>query len=619
MDPPADLDEGVLRAAVDATTDGIAILDPDGEYRYVNRGHAALYGVEDPERMVGWNWRRLYDDAAVEHLESTALPLLSAEGAWRGEVTARRVDGEPFRQELSLTALDDGGVVCVVRDVSVRHETRGVRRDRRERLATVLENVPVVLFALDPEGTYTMLKGRALSSIPLDPEATLGERAEDVLPADSAILSDIERALSGERFSTVQSFGPRQFETVYNPVFEDDELTQVIGIALDVTERERFRERLTDLHEATRKLAYANSEAEVVARVVDTVEEVIDRSLVAYWRVDDEGVSEELQPVAMSDDARDLVGGEATAVEAGTVEMEAFESGETRVVEDYEALADPKSSDASLGTVLLVPVGEHGLLSVARLDVEEVAANERRLLEILTGNAAAALDSAAREREIAEQSDRTDFLNSLLRHDLINGLQVVQARLDATVDQVPAEYTSEVEYARDWCGEAMEFIEKTRAVLNAIANDDHALEPVDVAGVAADEAASVRERYPGATVEVETPADPAVVAGDEMVSEVVGNVVTNAVTHHDGDDPWVRIAVERGDEAVTVAVEDDGPGIATDTVGSIFDRGATTDPDGGSGFGLYFVDVMMDKYGGDVRAYNREEEGAAFERTFERT
>jgi len=618
MDSFEAVDDAALARAVDASMDGVAVLDDDGEYRYVNDAYAEMHGVENPERMVGWSWQRLYGDDQAERLETTVMPLLSMDGSWRGEAEGRRIDGERFHQELSLSTLDDGGAVCVVRDISTRHETRTMRRERRERLATILENMPVVLFVLDSEGTYTLLEGRALSSIPLEPASTLGESAADVLPPDSEIPSDIERALSGERFSTVQSFGPRQFETVYNPVFDGDDVTQVIGVALDVTEREQFRDRLTELHEATRRLAYANSEAEVIAHVVDTVEEVIDRSLVAYWRVDDEGMSEELQPVAMSDDARELIGGEATAVEPGTVEMDAFESGETRVVDDYGALTDPKGSDAPLGTVLLVPVGEHGLLSVATTDVEEVPSNDRRLLEVLTGNAAAALDSAARERQIAEQSDRTDFLNSLLRHDLINGLQVVQARLDATVDHIPAEYTSEVEYARDWCGEAMEFIEKTRAVLNAIANDDHALEPVDVAGVVSEEAANVRDRYPEATVDVETPGDPAVVAGDEMVSEVVGNVVTNAVTHHDGVDPWVGVEVARDDEAVTVTVEDDGPGIATDTVGDIFDRGATTDPDGGSGFGLYFVDVMMDKYGGEVRAWNREEQGAAFELTFER-
>lgn len=613
-----EVENAALRNAVDASMDGIAVLDSDGDYRYVNEAHAAAYGVDDPEEMIGWNWRHLYDDEEAERLQSVAFETLAAEGRWRGETVGRRMDGELFQQELSLTTLDGGGLVCVVRDVSDRHERTVVREERRDRLATILDHVPVVLFAIDADGTFTLSKGTALTSLGMEPDEAVGENVATLYGDYPEVLDDCERALDGERVSATRQIGDRAFETAYEPVRENGEVTQVIGISLDVTERERFREGLSKLHEATRELAYANSEAEVVARVVDTVEEVIDRPLVAYWQADDEPATDRLEPVAFSDTAREFVGDEFVTITGDTVEMEAFESGETRVVENYAAREGPKSADASLGTVLLLPVGEHGLLSVATSEVREVPSNERRLLEVLTGNAAAALDSAARERQIAEQSDRTDFLNSLLRHDLINGLQITEARLDAAVDHVAAPHDEEVLFARDWCGEAMEFIEKTRAVLNAIANHDHALEPVDVGSVAREAADSLVGRYPSATVDLDTPEDPAVVAGDEMVSEVVWNVVSNAVAHHDGDDPWVGITVERGDARVAVCVEDDGPGISTDTVGQIFDRGATTDPDGGSGFGLYFVDVMMDKYGGSVEAWNRDGHGAAFEMTFER-
>jgi len=47
-------------------------------------------------------------------------------------------------------------------------------------------------------------------------------------------------------------------------------------------------------------------------------------------------------------------------------------------------------------------------------------------------------------------------------------------------------------------------------------------------------------------------------------------------------------------------------------------RGETADPDGGFGFGPYFVDVLSDEYGGAVDAWNRDSSGAAFESPFER-
>jgi PAS domain S-box-containing protein len=112
--------KGQLKAqatAMDASMDGMAIMNDEG-YTYVNKAHAAIYGYDDPEDLLGVPWRGLYDPAEREHLESTALPALEEAGAWRGEAVGRRADGTTFPQDLSLTALDDGGIVCVVRDIT---------------------------------------------------------------------------------------------------------------------------------------------------------------------------------------------------------------------------------------------------------------------------------------------------------------------------------------------------------------------------------------------------------------------------------------------------------------------------------------------------------------------
>src|SRR5256885_13016862 len=41
-------------------------------------------------------------------------------GRWRGEAAGHRRDGSQFPQEISLTSLDGGGFVCIVRDITER-------------------------------------------------------------------------------------------------------------------------------------------------------------------------------------------------------------------------------------------------------------------------------------------------------------------------------------------------------------------------------------------------------------------------------------------------------------------------------------------------------------------
>ena len=112
--------------AMEASIDGMALLDDDGEYSYVNEAHADIYGYDDPEAFAGESWRMCYDDDTVAQFEDEILPTLFAEGSWRGEATGIRNDGSTFPQELSLTVTDEDGIICVIRDVTERkaHEDR---------------------------------------------------------------------------------------------------------------------------------------------------------------------------------------------------------------------------------------------------------------------------------------------------------------------------------------------------------------------------------------------------------------------------------------------------------------------------------------------------------------
>jgi PAS domain S-box-containing protein len=118
--------------AMEAAIDGMAVLDADGTFRFVNDAHARMYGYE-PERLVGENWRLLYDDDRVGWFEREVMPAIDRGEEWRGESVGRRADGSRFPQELSLSPLGDGRFVCVVRDVTERKaaERELERQNRR--------------------------------------------------------------------------------------------------------------------------------------------------------------------------------------------------------------------------------------------------------------------------------------------------------------------------------------------------------------------------------------------------------------------------------------------------------------------------------------------------------
>lgn len=106
-------------ATIEAAVDGIAILQ-DGCYQYLNKAHVAMFGFQGADELLNKHWSYLYGPEERERFEKIVFPFLEKERYWQGEATARRQDGSPFVEELSLTITEDDLLICVCRDVSER-------------------------------------------------------------------------------------------------------------------------------------------------------------------------------------------------------------------------------------------------------------------------------------------------------------------------------------------------------------------------------------------------------------------------------------------------------------------------------------------------------------------
>ena len=112
-----------------------------------------------------------------------------------------------------------------------------------------------------------------------------------------------------------------------------------------------------------------------------------------------------------------------------------------------------------------------------------------------------------------------------------------------------------------------------------------------------------------------------------QVGQVIMNLVINAAhacasvaasSGRAGETVVVRTGRVEGEEAVWIEVEDTGCGIPEENLGRIFDRFFTYRPDHPTthrhtGLGLSIVKAIVEGYGGNVSAANREAGGAVFE------
>ena len=120
--------------AMEASIDGMTILNKDEELTYVNDALSRIYGYEEPQELLGKTWKVFYNDKEKDRFEKEILPRLYSEGKWRGESIGRKKDGSEFSQEVSLTVLNAGGIIGVVRDISDRKRSEKENDDLQELL-----------------------------------------------------------------------------------------------------------------------------------------------------------------------------------------------------------------------------------------------------------------------------------------------------------------------------------------------------------------------------------------------------------------------------------------------------------------------------------------------------
>jgi two-component system cell cycle sensor histidine kinase/response regulator CckA len=117
----------------------------------------------------------------------------------------------------------------------------------------VISNAPVVLFALDAKGTFTLCEGKGLEAMGLRAGDAVGKSAFELYKHAPQIRMNIRRALSGEEFISTSEMSGLWLETYYSPVFKGyDEVTGVIGVGINVTDRKRAEDALKRSEEQLR-------------------------------------------------------------------------------------------------------------------------------------------------------------------------------------------------------------------------------------------------------------------------------------------------------------------------------------------------------------------------------
>jgi len=116
-------------AAMKASMDGMAIIDHGGVCIYMNDAYAKIFGYADTKRVVGASWEMFFYEEELNRLKEQIMPAVWRDGSWRGEAIGLKLNGGTLPLEISISSVDGGGLVQVVRDITERKKIEETLRN----------------------------------------------------------------------------------------------------------------------------------------------------------------------------------------------------------------------------------------------------------------------------------------------------------------------------------------------------------------------------------------------------------------------------------------------------------------------------------------------------------
>jgi PAS domain S-box-containing protein len=670
---------GMLETALDA----VITIDHGGRVVEFNPAAERTFGYSR-EGAIGRNLADLIipPEQRAQHRAGLARYLATGEDTLLGrrlEMVALRADGSRFPAEVAITRVPLAGpplFTGYIRDLSEHRRIEAALGASEERLRTIVAHAPVVLFAVDRDGIFTLSEGAGLTALGIRPNEHVGQSYFTLYGHLPDSVAAMRRALTGEHTTTVNRFQELVFETRWMPLPDPDGgVKGVIGVSTDITERSRIEEERLRLEQRTRTALDALlAMAEVMARTSDTGEDALSsvrdvarrladlaRTLlgcrsVAVIALGHDNTPAPLACVGLSPDQDEQWHKRIAVWPRGTPLFKALMvrlgAGEAVIVDtklpEHGEMANPFGIERYLLVPMRVGTALVGLLSVDYgPNHTPGSAGDATLLERVAGLAALVLERERLQREreeargsalaLREANRRMDEFLGVAGHEMRTPLTSIKVNLQLVQRRIAR--LREPEHAQT-AGAARGLIE-VGSLLDRAAAQMRRIERlvddmVDVSRIGAgrleirrqrcDLAAIVRNSVDEQRLSAPdrqillTGADSAlpVDADPDRIAQVVTNYLTNAIKYAYGERP-IQVGLASDGLAARVWVGDEGPGLSAEEgerIWEVFYRVAGVEHRHGSsvglGMGLHICRTIVEQHGGRVGVESIPSVGATF-------
>lgn len=579
-----------FRQAIENAGQAIYWTDLDGTIEYVNPAFEEITGYSRTE-AVGENVRILDSGKMSEGFFETLWETVLSGNVWDEEIINQRSDGELYTARQTVAPITEDGeisaFVAIQTDISDQKEKERKLRHYQQ----AVEGATDMLAAADEEYRYLFANERYREFHGIDGDLDLTTMSiEEVIGAErfDEIKPYLDRVHEGESVSFEMSrTGPKGHERAldirYYPLVND--AGAVIGDVAamrDITDRKHREEELSQNKE---RLSLALEGAELSVWDWNMQTDYVDRD--DRW-------------------AR-MLGFEPEEIGDQLADWEEIIHPEDRDRHD-RALQSHVQGDAELYEVDYRLWTKDGNWKWVRNIGKVVEWNEAGE-PVRSVGIHQDIDAQKRTRERLEQNtELLKVIDRVLRHNLQNDMNVIEGFARSIRHETSGELARQADKIVETSKELMQTVEKERAITKFL-SDPKPQRAIDITQVIDSAVSRLSKTYEGATFDVDTPERCNVMARRE-IGQAIEEILENAIVHNDVEEPAVEVRVSRGEEQVSIRIEDHGPGIPDMERKVLTSETEITPLYHGSGMGLWLVNLIVRQSEGELEFSESESRGS---------
>ena len=234
----------IYRLLLENVLDIVAIVEADGTFVFVNDAIESVLGWARVE-LNGTNSMALVHPDDLGYIANAVANPDVAQQGHLYQARYRHRDGSWRTLEAMGKRIEANRVIITARDVSARVEAENALRQSRNRLQSVVNNAPIIIWAIDRDGLFTFTDGKGLDDLDSSPGSAIGKSIFDETTRSPEVRHAARRALGGEAFTFLVHEQNHTFSSSYQPLFGDDGAVEgAIGVATDITERWQAERRI---------------------------------------------------------------------------------------------------------------------------------------------------------------------------------------------------------------------------------------------------------------------------------------------------------------------------------------------------------------------------------------